>query len=202
MSDNNVIPISDEQAKLGQEVLKTGRELGSVLSDIFGDLPKDLVGLLAGDRVKAWRAKRIVDYWADVKKHMKDRGLLNPEPLSLKLAIPILESVADENREELRDLWARLTAAAMDPNRRDLVRQSLVAMVRQMDPTDVIVFRSIAETRQGAFLIDQVRSKLKISQDEITVSLDNLIALNCVHIGPSGTPVLKPLGTLLMRAVT
>jgi hypothetical protein len=177
------------------------------LSDIFGDLPKDLVGLLAGDRVKAWRAKRIVDYWADVKKHMKDRGLPNPEPLSLKLAIPILESVADENRQELRDLWARLTVAAMDPNRRDLVRQSLITTVKQMDPVDVLVFQVIATNPSANWAPsgrDYIKERLQRSQEEVLVSFDNLERLNCIRFagnGPKINPILVPLGTLLMKAV-
>jgi hypothetical protein len=45
MGDNNLIPISDEQAKLV-------RAASEYLADILGDLPKDLLGLLVGDRVK------------------------------------------------------------------------------------------------------------------------------------------------------
>jgi hypothetical protein len=61
MSDNSLIPMSDEQAKLGQEIAGAGRDFGQYLGDVLGDLPKDLVGLLVGDKVKAWRAKRSGD---------------------------------------------------------------------------------------------------------------------------------------------
>ena len=46
MSDDNLIPISDEQAKLGQEAIGAARDLGGYLAKILGDLPQDLVGLL------------------------------------------------------------------------------------------------------------------------------------------------------------
>jgi hypothetical protein len=51
MSDDSLIPISDEQAKLGQDLVKAVRDASSYFTDILGDLPKDLIGLLVGDRV-------------------------------------------------------------------------------------------------------------------------------------------------------
>jgi hypothetical protein len=59
MGDESLIPISDEQAKLGQELIKAASDAGGYLADILGDLPKDLLGLLIGDRVKAKRIERI-----------------------------------------------------------------------------------------------------------------------------------------------
>jgi hypothetical protein len=78
MSDDNLIPISDQQAKLGKEIVGASRELGGYLADILGDLPKDLVGLLAGDRVKAsrsykwiWERKQAArgNYYGSAKPH-------------------------------------------------------------------------------------------------------------------------------------
>ena len=118
---------------------------GGYIADIVGDLPKDLVGLLAGDRVKVARAKRLAILLEGTKKHLQDRGVVEPEPPSLKLALPIFEAAADESNQELQDLWASLLAAAMDPKRRDWVRQSFIQIVKQMDPFDVLVLRAVAE---------------------------------------------------------
>lgn len=52
MSGDSLIPISDEQAKLGQEALKTLQGLGGFLKETFGTLPQDIVGLLGGDYLK------------------------------------------------------------------------------------------------------------------------------------------------------
>jgi hypothetical protein len=43
---DNLIPISDEQVKLGQEIVGARRDAGGYLADILGDLPKDFLGLL------------------------------------------------------------------------------------------------------------------------------------------------------------
>ena len=60
MSDGNLIPISDEQAKFGHELVQAARDAGGYFAGLLGDLPKDLVGLLIGDRVKARRIERLV----------------------------------------------------------------------------------------------------------------------------------------------
>jgi hypothetical protein len=81
--------------------------------------------------------------WQKTRERLRDRGI-EPESPSLKYAIPILEAAADEENNELQDLWSRLLAAAMDPNRRDAMRQSFIATVKQMD-LDVVVFKAIHE---------------------------------------------------------
>ena len=131
--DGSFIPISDEQAKLGQELVKAVRDASGYFTDILGDLPKDLIGYLFGDRVKAKRIERMAAIWQKTRERLRDRGI-DPEPPSLKYAIPILEAAADEENEELQDLWSRLLAAAMDPNRRDAIRQSFIQTAKQIDP--------------------------------------------------------------------
>jgi hypothetical protein len=97
-------------------------------------------------------------------------------------------------------------AAAMDPHREGLVRQILIATVKQMDPFDVLVLRKVWEgpganwTPSGR---DFMSSALGASQDEVLVSFDNLERLNLISfaISPHINPFLPPLGRVLMRAV-
>jgi Abortive infection alpha len=154
MGDNSLIPISDEQAKLGQELVKAVRDASGYVTDILGDIPKDLLGLLVGDRVKAKRIERIEMLWRQTRERLGDRGVADPEPPSLKYAIPILEAAADEENEELEDIWSRLLAAAMDPSGRDAMRQSFIQAVKQMDPMDALVVKAIREA--GARLGNQI----------------------------------------------
>jgi hypothetical protein len=125
----------------------------------------------------------------------------------LKLAIPILQAAADENREELLDLWARLLAAAMDPTRRDLIRQSFIQIVKAMDPFDVLVLKAVADNGQAQWMPngrDAIVLKLQCSKDEVLVSFDNLKNLNCIKFNAEGAeinPYLTSQGILLMNAV-
>ena len=207
MSDDNLIPISDEQAKLGQEAIGAARDLGGYLAKILGDLPQDLVGLLAGDRVKAARAERLERLWEESKKRLEDRGVCEPKSPSLKFAIPILEAAADEQSTELQDLWARLLAATMDRNRRDAFRLSFIEIVKKMDPIDALVLQAVFDNGYANWTPsgrDFLRSKLEISQDEVLVSFGNLEKLDCVGFSPTGpkiNPIISPLGTLLISTV-
>jgi abortive infection alpha-like protein len=206
MSDKDLIPLSEEQAKLWREIIAASRDIGGYLTSILDDLPKDLVGLLVGDRVKVLRAQRLASLWAKAKRRLQDRGIEQPEPPSLKLALPILAAAADENREELQDLWERLLAAAMDPKRQGFVRQSLISTVKQMDPFDVLVLRTVYDNPSGSWTPsgrDFMVSRFQSSQEEVLVSFDNLAKLNCIAFAsaPNINPLMAPLGRLLMRAV-
>ena len=209
MGDNSLIPISDEQAKLGQELAKAVRDVSGYFIDILGDLPRDLVGLLIGDRVKAKRIEKVARLWQRTREHLQDRGIAEPEPPSLKYAIPILQAAADEENEELQDLWSRLLAAAMDPKRRDAMRQSFIQAVKQMDPMDALVLKAIHVNGNQTWNTsgrDVIASKLSCPISEVLVSFEHLAELNCISFQDSSgqriQPYPKPFGTLLMNVVT
>jgi hypothetical protein len=209
MSDNSLIPISDEQAKLGQDLVNAVRDASGYFTDILGDIPKDLLGLLIGDRVKARRLERLAILWQRTSDRLRDRGIGDPEPPSLKYAIPILQAAADEENEELQDLWSRLLAAAMDPNRRDATRQSFTQTVKQMDPLDALVLKAIRDNGGATWNPsgrDVIARKLNCSTDEVRVSFDHLAELNCIFFtdGTGGRiqPYMKSFGTLLMDVVS
>jgi Abortive infection alpha len=209
MSDGNLIPISDEQAKLGQEIVGAARDSGKYLTDILGDLPKELVAYLVGDRVKVRREENLRLLWEKSKERLAARGVSDPEPPSLKLALPIIAAAADEDSEALRDLWSRLLAAAMDPNRRDAIRQTFIEAVKQMDPMDALVLKIVRDNGGQTWSPngrDAVASRLRCSPDEVRVSFDRLAKLDCVWFqdatGAKAAAHLSSFGTLLMNAVS
>jgi len=58
---------------------------------------------------------------------LEARGVGEPILPSLTVALPLFRGAADESREELQDLWARLLAAAMDFRNCGIVDRSPVA---------------------------------------------------------------------------
>ena len=188
MGEGNLIPISDEQAKLGQELVKAVSGAGGWFTDILADLPKDALGLLIGDWVKTKRSERMAINWQKARERLRERGIAEPEPPSLKYAIPILQAVADEENEALQDLWSRLLAAAMDPNRRDAMRQSFIQAVKQMDPADALVLKAIRENDNKPWNAngrDVIAGKLNCSPDEVLVSFEHLAQLDCISFTAS-----------------
>jgi abortive infection alpha-like protein len=145
----SLIPISDEQAKAAQEALKTLEGLGGYLKETLGTVPQDLVGLLGGDWLKVKRAENLVRTVEKMRERLKARGVEPAEPPSLSLLLPILVAAAEESRDELQDIWARLLAAAADPSRAKSFRIQFIETVKKMDPLDAAVLRSAAGSGGG-----------------------------------------------------
>jgi Abortive infection alpha len=183
IGDDTLIPISDEQAKLGQALTGAAGGLGAYVADIFGDLPKDLVGLLAADRVAVWRREHLAVIWHKAKERLRERGIEAPAVAPLKLLGPILSAAADENREELQDLWARLLAAALSPDRQARFRLAFISTLKQMDPFDAVVFSALVEAG-GAKLspsaLEFIRARHSATYEDVDVSFRNLVRLDCV----------------------
>ena len=141
---NGLIPITDEQAKLSQEIVKAFRDLGSFFGRALGSTPEDLVGYYGGDRLRIRRAENIVKMMYEAQARLAVMGIEETKPATLSIALPILEGAADEDREELVDLWARLLASAMDATKNN-VRYSFISSIRKMDPLDAVIVRHIHE---------------------------------------------------------
>ena len=113
--DGNLIPIGEEQAKALQEALKTLRGFGGFIDKVLGSVPEDVVGLLGGDWLRVRRAENMARMMHKAKERLEARDVKDPQPANLKVALPILHAAADESREKLQVLWARLLANAMGP---------------------------------------------------------------------------------------
>ena len=70
----DLIPISGEQAKLGQEILKTLRGLGSFIGQALGSTPEDLVGYLGGDWLRVRRAENLLPAHPYIRFPGRDGG--------------------------------------------------------------------------------------------------------------------------------
>src|SRR5262245_54008942 len=139
-----LLPISDEQAKAAQEGFKATQEAlkalqksGKYIAEILGTLPQDVVALLGGNWVRVARAEQIAILAAKARKRLKARGI-EPEPASLSVTLPLLEAAADESREELQEIWARLLAATADPSRARSFRLAFIATAKKLDPLDAV----------------------------------------------------------------
>lgn len=207
MCDNSIIPISDEQAKLGQEIVGAGRDLAGYLAEILGDLPKDLVGLIVGDKVKAKRFIQAEMLLNKTKNYLNEQNVIEPEPPSLNVALPILESAVNENREELQDLWARLLAASMNPNKSNLVRIRFIEALKKLDPLDARVMLCVQQNN-ASFKMPQgnimsvkhtIARELNLKSDEVEVSTDNLRLTGFIALTVTGGFELTPFGREFLR---
>src|SRR5215831_2743002 len=163
MSDNSIIPITEEQAKAAQEALKALRGFGDFLRETFGRTPQDLVGLLGGDWLKVRRAENIARIVQKSRDRLKARGVDGAEPASLSVGLPILVAAAAESREELQDIWARLLAASADPSRASHFRIAFIDASKRMDPLDAPFLLSLRmhSGRADGTVLNSIGSELK-----------------------------------------
>jgi hypothetical protein len=103
--------------------------------------------------------------------------------MSPSVALPLLHAAQDETRDELAEMWARMLANGMDPNRSRSVRQSIIATVASLEPTDAIIlqkaFEKVPEAGTQA-VFEDLRSTLSVSADELKLSIENLSKLGCI----------------------
>jgi hypothetical protein len=211
MSDG-LIPITDEQAKLGQEIVKAFRDLGSFFGKALGSTPEDVVGYYGGDRLRIRRAENIVRMMLEAQARLATMGIEETKPATLSVALPILEGAADEDREELVDLWARLLASAMDATKNN-VRRSFISAVREMDPSDAKVVHQLysekvtrirvgggGDTRDTS--IEVISRMLGYRPDDVEISIRHLEGLGFLSTSPNDRNIWFPSARLreFMRA--
>jgi len=135
------------------------------------------------------------------------RGAIREE-VSPSIADPLIEAAADEERAELKELWAQLLAAAMDPKRKQFVRADIITTLKQFEPLDARVLQAASElkgTQLPPNARDNIAQKLSATSDEIEVSMTNLARLGCLvpvddwGAGPYVT--VAPRGRMLIQAL-
>jgi hypothetical protein len=192
MANELIRPIDADTARAIEEASKAvGKAIdasvraGNYAGDILGNLPRDLVGLI-GDWVAHKRARNWARLQADTNKLLQNLGVENREDVSPSVAIPLIEAALDEDREGLRQLWAKLLAAAMDPGRAHLVRLAFIDTVKRMDPMDAAVLQGLYGPPLNGAINGASRnaliSRLSASQDEMDVSIENLAKLGLVRL--------------------
>jgi Abortive infection alpha len=203
MSDNPLIPISDEQAKLGQEIVGALRDTGGYLADLLGDLPKELIGLLGGDSIRVRRAERLTKLWHNSKKRLEQQGIKEPEPAPLKLALPILAAAADETYEELIEIWTRLFAACMHPDKSKLVRRGFIEAVKKLDPLDAPVLEWVHQHSGSADHAQRntAANDLRVNRDEVDVSIQNLVKAEFLGTPGGNVVALTSFGREFLRCI-
>jgi hypothetical protein len=93
----------------------------------------------SGDKVKIKRAENIIKLCEMAKKRLAEKGIEEPASANRKLALSILAAAADENSEDLQVLWARLLAAAMNPDQSKQGRLGFTDALKGLDPLDARV---------------------------------------------------------------
>jgi hypothetical protein len=172
------------------EAVNLARDVGGWINNIAGDIPKDLVGLVAGDRLKAYRMEKAAEVVHCARERLKAKGITPLDNPSPSIILPILESAMDEGREELKRLWEGLLATALDPDKTTQVARLFIDLVKAMDPLDArILVEARNHPNQQPNMRDALASRMTVGPDAIEVSMLHLIELGLAvdqHLGGTG----------------
>lgn len=184
--------MTTEEAKAVQEVAKLGGKLvdattgfGGWLAEIVGDSPKNLFGLIAGDWIDHQRQRNLMYLQQKTDRIRADIGAGLPVEPAVSVVVPLLQAAADESREELQDLWAALLVSALQPNASKNVRRAFFNTLKQMEPLDALMLKSIAEWGGGLGRVPHeqwhlLQGQLAFSTTEEAVVVQALSSLQLV----------------------
>jgi len=165
----------EETAKAVGKAIDAAADAGKYAAGVLGDLPHDLVGIM-GDWVKQQRARRWAGLQADSEQILRERGVENRSDASPSIAIPLIAAAINEDRDGLKELWAKLLAAALDPARAGYFRLAFIEAAKKMEQLDAKVLREA--TSHGGAISEhtrkQISAALRVSGDEVDVSIQNL----------------------------
>jgi sugar phosphate isomerase/epimerase len=189
-----------ETAKFGSKAIEGATKFGGYLDRVLGTLPDDTVGFL-GDWVCAKRMQRAAKLWAETQEILRERGVKDTIEPSPSIAVPLIEAAVSEDREGLKEIWAKLLAAAMDPSRANRVRQAFIETAKAMEPLDAVVlvaFTKISDVRADQQRFADLAGLVNVAGDEIFVSLDHLGKLGMID---RTNLTLTPFGREFLRVV-
>ena len=226
MSGDSLEPFGKETARATGELAKFGARTLDSLDKLFGyaaevaaTVPHDLIGLGGGDWLRETKLRNLHKLRTNTLRIFSERTDAPFEEISPSIAVPLIEAAANELRERLAEIWAKLLAAAADPNRRAFVRADLISAVKQLEPLDAIVFQTVHELLKDGRVegvTAKLTTKLSVDLNEIIVSLLNLEDLGLLvpsadqsHAsGKRGSgrerqdPGIGPRGHLLLKALS
>lgn len=189
--------MSDTGEELGKEAVSTAVQL--FLGPI-AEVGRDVVGATIGDRIAAWRKSKPA--WQERNRIetaerataiLQARGI---EKLS-ETARPeqiddILESAKDASIDEIREIFARLMASAVDPARQRFYRREFAGVAGQLEPVDTLVLNRMGNSANGGpGWTKKVADAANLPQDEVEVAGLNLERLGLLQKGPGAERLIN-----------
>ena len=171
----------------------------SVVRAIAGPGAHEL-GTVLSDRVKFWRLTNLIDISEKFDRICKEKNL-TPEdlrPLTIAVGLPLLEHAANEEEDELQELWANLMVSATADSESledagDLYK-TWANMLSTMSKWDcrllsTMVEKGIADTdgetiRSTPLTQEEVMQAAGMPRARVDIHLEKLVSLGLVYRDP------------------
>ena len=193
MSDN-IHKIIKESPKALTEIENSN--LAKFIGQVIGEPIANSVGIIT-DKLKHYRLRNAFDLQEKTLQRLQRKGV-NPEEyriLATKFVIPLIENATLEDDDELRTLWSKLLANALDPNFSSDISTVHVSFLKEMMPLDIKILHTLYNEIHQHSLEDK-RGDVRFEKDKIAklfntdidtniieISLLNLMRLGCIKGG-------------------
>lgn len=150
--------------------------------------------------LRKWNIEREYKF-AETKKILEHK-LENVDPEKIVtpesyVAVPAIQAISySMDSEELRNLYANLLAKAMNSDTKDMVHPSFVEIIKQMSPTDALIFSKIITSTIRPLITIKINAAnggvrifaencswiTNVSLERCRTSFDNLSRLGLIEI--------------------
>ena len=221
--------MSDESKAIDAVASATGtaieavRDLRRDVTRYVGGSLDQVMGLLE-DKLRYLRWERQIRLFERANRFLAERGLEQPtRPVSLPIAIPLIQAASLEENDEMQDRWAALLANAADESFDEDIRRAYISILKDLTPLDAVNLEQIYSLEPVSdievpiytmFLPERVTEHQPESEDRrpqqlVEVSLANLDRLGLVTTAMTWGGVTiyvcvyrTMLGVSFVRAVT
>jgi hypothetical protein len=186
-----------ERQKTTRELIQTARAAGAYFGPHFQGALSEF-GKMIGDSVAYWRFLNLNRILKKVERKTTEGGI-HPDAfrqLGVGESIRLIEAASAEEEEVVQELWARLIANALQPDRKTAIRKVYVDLLTSLSSTEVLLLDLLsfpmppqmtvrdADPLYRKFDVAAESGWRQIAHDERRVAIQNLVRLRCVTFKP------------------
>jgi|GEM_PF-1416648 len=175
-------------------------------ADAIGNVGRSVV-MIGGEWIKLWQMTNAVSIGQKAVEILKKRGITSKEQIrnvTTKFGILYLEGASVEDQPELRELWAKLLANAVDLSfPAEKISNAFFDVIKGLDPLDATVLDYLNKNSlyhiktmgdrapllsgiQGQNFAKKydgfaIRRELSLTLEDYNVSVHNLLRLQCIY---------------------
>jgi hypothetical protein len=193
---------TQELAKAANSAIEAARDAASFFNRVLGNPIVDAVGITIADPLRFVRIVSLNWYDRRVEDILSKRGSKKFKGVPPRLALEILDAAQDETRDEMRELWARLIANAMDENTNSNVRIEFVTILKQLNPLDALMLQRLSTVSNFVYPNSFAQGQ-HLDYNDVALSFLYLLDLKCLQQAGDGSFQFKlsPRGVSLLKAI-
>ena len=189
-----VAKATQEVAKATGKGLDTANQMGRFVARFISVPLEQGMGIFE-DKLRYARWENQVRFQRKAESLLKELGLSMPtRPLSMKMAIPLLQAASLEDDDFLQDLWARLLINGANANSGIEIQRLHIDILERVNPLEARIIQAVYRNRPEAntdgfwtkSLPDSVEPALVLSQGDVQEAPAPDICLALTHLEQLG----------------